>query len=685
MWPTYKASNLEKEEAAALAKAKQAKSKADSINIMEAFYNKHGEELASAKDNRLKLGLDLRGGMYVTMEVDIVKMLEESAVQESRDEIFEEVIKATHNEVKTSEEPTLDVFLRNFKKIAEPKGKSLISYFEIGNIKDATNEKIIADLRAKSNDAIEQAQEIIRQRIDKFGVSEPTIQLQGSNRVMVELPGVKDQAEMRKLLEATARLEFKLVRNNQDIVKAFKKIDDYLANKSSHNSAVPKVDSVKSDTNLAVAAKTEKVSDKKAKKSDLASAKDTTKVDTSRKDSAKNPNDPYAGLSKEAAAKKYMHDHQFTRLFATFFAPEKRNPQPVDYTTVEYPSGDYFFKIMRDSIPKLNEMLERHDIQQLIPFDLQLAVSAKGDNPNEGSKIKSKEVFDLYCLLKENQFKNGSKVTDANKNVDPTTNQWVVNMQMNDEGAENWARVTGANVGKRIAIVLDGKVFSAPNVINKITGGNSQITGMANAKEAHMLEIILKAGAMQAPVKIMEERVIGASLGDDSIAKGWTASGIAIALVFIFMLMYYAKGGLIANLAVIINVVMIITILTSLKGTLSMPGIAGIILTIGMAVDANILIFERVREELLRGKSNRAAIDEGFHKAMSAVIDTHVTTFITGLILYFMGSGFIQGFALTLMVGILTTLFTAILVSKAMINLTMPEGTSPYNFGQPTS
>jgi preprotein translocase subunit SecD len=234
---------------------------------------------------------------------------------------------------------------------------------------------------------------------------------------------------------------------------------------------------------------------------------------------------------------------------------------------------------------------------------------------------------------------------------------------------------------KRVAIVLDGRVYSAPVVQAKITGGHSQISGMANAEEAHLLQIVLKAGALKAPVTIVEERVVGPSLGQDSIDKGLMASIGAAILVILFMLVYYNAAGSIADLAVLINVLLILSVLAALGGTLTLPGIAGIILTMGMAVDANVLIFERIREELARGRSVRASIDEGFKKAMSAILDSNITTFLAGVVLYYFGSGAIQGFALTLMIGILGTLFTAILVTKAIIELTVGKSGS-MSFGQ---
>lgn len=673
LYPTFEVNRLEGLKAKAYNEAKKAKTPAESLAIMDKFKAEYGEKLSDAKEKGIKLGLDLRGGMYVTLEVDIVRLLEESAQKETLDDTFMEVIEKTKKDVVKSDEPTFDLFLKNFNAIARPKGKSLISYYDIGDLREVTEEKIIEKLKNDAASAIEQAQEVIRQRIDKYGVAEPNIQAQGTNRIVLELPGVKDETEMRSLLQTTARLEFKLLRNSDEIVNVFQKIDKMLAKKGSAKVEVAVVDSTVADTTQIAKTETAKADTTNVAKND------TTKADTTKK---KNPNNPYEGLSDDEARKKYKNDHKFTSLFITYFsAGEMQKLQPVDYVIENLPKGNYIFQIPKDSVDKFYEILNRPEVKVLIPSDLEIALSAKGNEmkTEKGAKF---EMLDLYVLKSEAELV-GDVITNANKNVDPTSNAWVVQMSMNAEGSEKWARITGANIGKRIAIVLDGRVYSAPNVQNKISGGSSQITGMANAKEANLLEIVLKAGALKAPVKIVEERIVGASLGEDSISSGMIAALIATIFVILFMIMYYAKGGLVADLAVIINIFLLISILASLKATLTLPGIAGIILTIGMAVDANILIFERIRDELAKGRTLRAAIDEGFKKAFSAILDSNVTTFITALILYYMGSGTIQGFALTLMIGICTTLFTAILVSREMIEIMISNGATSFNFGQP--
>jgi len=686
LYPSYNYSQLESKRAEYLQRASQAANPADSLAIMNEFKKNYGQEYQSAKENSLQLGLDLKGGMYVTMEVDVVKLLRETAQKEAIDETFDRVLEATEKESQTSDESVVDIFARKFNEIAKPEGKSLISYFDLGDISNATEEGILEELTNNADGAINQAQEVIRQRIDKYGVSEPNIQKQGSRRILLELPGVTDESQIRSLLETTARLEFKLVRSNAALVQSFQKIDNMLAEKQGNkpiSANATQTDSAKvTEQEVPAPSPSTEISSTEAadENKDVVEVADTN--DT-QEETKKDTTNPYEGLSETDAQNLYASKHPFTRMFVTFWVGDNKNGQmqPVSYDISSFPQqGNYYFRIHEDSLAKLKIMLTDPKIKSLLPFDTELAFQAKSE-ATESEKITG-QFLDFYGLKSEPEL-TGDVIIDAGKNVDPTTNSWVVNMSMNSDGSEKWASITGANVGKRIAIVLDGNVYSAPNVNSKISGGSSQISGMANAKEASLLEIVLKAGALKAPVKIIEEKVVGASLGDDSIASGINSTLVAFGLVVLFMMLYYSRAGLVADISLLINILVIFTILASLGGTLSLPGIAGIVLTLGMAVDANILIFERVREELNKGRSIRSAIDEGFSKAMSAIFDSNITTFMTGLILYYVGTGLIRGFALTLMIGILSTLFTAIMVSRSLIELQLSDGKNPsFSFGQ---
>lgn len=694
LWPTFRAWQLGSAEASY-------KRSSDTVGLAN-FKKIYGEDYDDAKAKRMKLGLDLQGGMYVTLEADVVKLLEESAQRETIDEIFNQVIAKTRRETESTDELVLDVFLRNFNQIARPQGRTLISYFDTGDLSDVSEEKIIQKLRANIDGAVDQAKEVISQRINKYGVSEPNIQKQGTRRIVLELPGVQNPEEMRQLIQTTARLEFKLVRNNQDIVRSFYKIDEYLKNQNQKGGAARNTAGetlAKGDTNLTKARPdntgigTDGVPDSSktattAKSTPAADSASVAKADSLKADStakavsaaAADTTNPYAGLSQDEMSRRYMADHPFTSLFYSAFM-NGENPVEINYIKDQFPEGEYFFRIPEVNLEKFRAYLSRPEIRRFIPTEYSIAVSAKSEGKNVR---KGQGVFDIYGLKADPEL-TGDVITDASATFDPSTNAPMVLMRMNSEGSERWARITGANIKKRVAVVLDSVVYSAPVVQAKITGGSSQITGSADIKEAQLLQIVLKAGALKAPVRIIEERIVGPSLGADSIRSGLRASLIAFALVVLFMILYYRTGGFVADIAVLINLLLMIAVLAGFKGTLTLPGIAGIILTVGMAVDANIIIYERIREELAAGRTLRAAVDEGFSLSLSAIIDSNITTFLTGLILFLLGTGPIQGFALTLMIGIGTTLFTAIFVSRAIIELMMANGATSLNFGQPST
>ncbi len=678
--PSYNASQLENKRLEFVEMAKKAKTPADSLAKLEEFAKLYGKDLYSAKSNQLKLGLDLRGGMYVTLEVDVVKLIEETALKTAKDETFMQVLEQTKKEAVASEEDVVDIFVKHFNAIARPKNKTLIKYFPVSDINDNPEERIIEKLRNDALDAIDQAQQVIRQRIDQYGVAEPNIQKIGSRRIILELPGVQNRDQMLELLKSTARLEFNLVKNSNAIAKAFYSIDKELARQEKLKKGI-NTDEAKTDSTVALAGDSTKAIDT----TKVAAVTDSTKTDTTKVDSAsiakKDTTDPYAGMSQEEASKAYLADHPFTTLFITeFYQEDGKKRDMVYYLNEMYPEGEYNFTIAKGAIPRIKEILRRPEIAKRIPAGVKFAFDAK---PRE---IKSKDgvdsVYQFYAITNE-PLLTGEVLTEAMQSFRPEDNSPVVNMTMNSEGANKWAKITEENKGNRIAIVLDDMVYSAPVVRDRITGGRSEISGMANVDEARLLEIILKAGALKAPVQIIEERIVGASLGDDSIKAGLTASLVGALLVILYMGLYYRKAGIIADIAVLMNVFLILTTLAALKGTLTLPGIAGIILTIGMAVDANVLIFERIREELHLGRSLRSAIDEGYKRAMSAIIDSNITTAFTALILLLLGTGPIKGFATTLLIGIIFTLFTAVTVTRAMIEILVSNKATEFDFGQP--
>jgi preprotein translocase subunit SecD len=322
-------------------------------------------------------------------------------------------------------------------------------------------------------------------------------------------------------------------------------------------------------------------------------------------------------------------------------------------------------------------MLKRPEVRAMIPEGRQIAFSANRRDPQD-----PESPYEMIVLKAEPELR-GEVVTDAIGTTDIQTGQPVVQMSMDLFGAERWAQITEDNVNKRVAVVLDSAVYSAPWIEEKIPGGHTRITGSADLKEAELLATVLKSGALKAPIRIIEERIVGPSLGQDQIDQGVNAVLFAALLVVLFMIVYYMFGGLVADIAVVINVFLTLAVLAAFQGTLTLPGIGALVLTIGMAVDANILIYERIREELALGKGLRHAVQLGYEKAFTAIIDSNITTFITGVILYSFGSGPIKGFALMLMIGIGATLFTAVFITRAVFMVILDRGVENINFGQP--
>lgn len=582
------------------------------------YLNANEADIRDVRAKRIKLGLDLQGGMRVVLEVDVLKMLEQIA--KNKDDQYTQILSEVEKESKTSDEPVINIFRRNF----ESRGIRLSRYY--GSLREE-NDVILKRLSEESEKAVDRAMEIIRNRVDQYGVSEPAIQKQGAQRVVVELPGVSNENEVRRLLQGTAQLEFKLMKDPDVIYKTMDAIDKYLASKGGISDTVS------------------------------GASRDTTKKEVSAL-AALQQKDSSASISEgQKTPEQLQKEHPFLFLAR----PDQKG------------NGEAY--VSENDKDKVNSILARPDVQRLIPADMGFYWSSKSAFINAGVKY-----FTLLGL-KKNAELTGNVIVDARATIDPTFNQAVVTMEMNNQGASDWARITGANINKRMAIVLDDAVFSAPVIRGKITGGRSQIEGMENIEEARLLEIILKAGALPAPVEIIEQRSVGPSLGEDSIQAGQNSFLYALILTVVFMIVYYRTGGIVANVALLFNVLFIFAILAAFQGTLTLPGIAGIVLTIGMAVDANVLIYERIREELGTHKVLRAAIEAGYEKAFSAIIDSNLTTFISGVVLYQFGSGPVQGFALTLMMGVMANLFTAIVITRVIFDIMIERGSTEINFG----
>ena len=572
----------------------------DSIKIAD-------PSILEARKKRVKLGLDLQGGMRVVLEVNTGKLLEKIA--NNPDDVFKKVLAESEKEAEKTDESVVDIVARKFQE----RGIRLSRYY--GTIRQDDAE-IIKDLKKSAEDAVTRAMEIIRNRVDQYGVSEPSISRQGTRRIIVELPGVAKEEEAKQLLQGTALLEFRLVKDADFTYPIMQRIDEVLA---------------------------------KRNKSGI---KDTISNETASADTTQNADTTAAAdTTKQLTKEEFQKQHPF-------FATAVLNPQS------QY--ADAY--VSQEDRNKIEYWLSLPEVQKVIPDNVEFVFSAK-PLKNQGNK----KIYVMYLVNKTPEL-TGGVVTNAQANLDPNSSTPIVNMEMNSEGATDWARITGANVGKRIAIMLDGVVFSAPSVRGKIPGGRSQIEGMENLDEAKLLEIVLKAGALPAPVDVIEERIVGPTLGQDSVSSGFSSALIGYLAVGIFMIFYYRQAGTIAALTVVLEILFILGFLAGFQATLTLPGIAGIVLTIGMAVDANVLIIERIREELATGKTLKASIDSGFSRAYSAIIDSNITTFITGIILYQFGTGPVQGFALTLMIGIGATLFGALVISRLVMDILTARG-----------
>jgi SecD/SecF fusion protein len=566
-------------------------------------------EIAKNREKRIKLGLDLQGGMRVVLEVNTASLLEKLA--RNPDDIFKTTLNEAQREAETSDESVVDILGRKFAE----KGIRLSRYF--GTIRQDDAE-IMSGLKDDTEDAVTRAMEIIRNRVDQYGVSEPSIQRQGSRRIIVELPGVSREEEAKQLLQGTALLEFRIVRDPDFTFPIMEKIDEVLAGK---------IDITKELSEIEETIEGEETVD-------TTSAAEDTLID-----------------DQELTEEEFRQRHPFFSI--ALIDPQGR-------------TADAY--VRADERNKLEYLLSRPEVQKVIPNNVEFVFHARPIGIQDGQ-----DIFVMYLVNKTPEL-TGGVITDAVATIDPTTSAPVVSMTMNSEGATEWSRITGANVGKRIAIMLDGAVFSAPSVRGKIPGGRSQIEGMADLQEANLLEIVLKAGALPAPVDIIEERTVGPSLGQDSVRSGLTSVIIGYILVGLFMIFYYQRSGTISAAALTFSILFILGVLAGFNATLTLPGIAGIILTIGMAVDANVLIFERIREEMATGKTVKASIDSGFSRAYSAIIDSNITTFFTGIILYQFGTGPIQGFALTLMIGIAASLFSALVVGRLIFDMMASRG-----------
>jgi SecD/SecF fusion protein len=581
-----------------------------------------------AKQREIPLGLDLKGGMNVTMEISLTELVRNLA-NNPADVNFNTALRNAESRLKESRQDFISLFGEEFEKVSP--GAPLAPFFATKensqNIKiNASNADVLAFLTKESNSAIERSFNILRTRIDKFGVTSPNIQLQeGSNRILIELPGVSDPVRVRKLLQGSAKLEFWETYDNTEIYPLLENANKLAASTIKPTATADTTKAAPESSKLAALGKT-----------------DSTKKDTK------------LAQDKAALAKQ-------NPLFALL---SPATYQGENGQTALRPGPVVGFVAQKDTA-KVNALLSSPAIKSIIPASIKLFWGVKP--VSEESK-----VFELYAIkvskVDGSPALGGDVISDARDDFDQRGNPEVV-MVMNSEGAREWKSITALasadpNNKKSVAIVLDNNVYSAPTVQGEIPNGVSSISGSFKVEDTKDLANVLKAGRLPAPAKIVEEAIVGPSLGEAAINAGLTSSLVGLIVVLVFMMFYYNRAGTVANIAVFVNVFFLMGVLASLGAVLTLPGIAGIVLTLGMAVDANVLIYERVREELEHGKSIRLAIADGFKHAMPSILDSQITTFLTGIILYVFGNGPILGFATTLMIGIITSLFTSIFISR---------------------
>lgn len=584
-----------------------------------------------AKEREIPLGLDLKGGMNVTMEISLSEMVRNLA-NNSTDANFNAAIRNAEKATAEGDKDFISAFGREYEKLSP--NSRLATIFATkensANLKiDADNKAVLDFLRKAADGAIDLSFNILRTRIDKFGVTSPNIQKQqGTNRILIELPGVTDPDRVRKLLQGSAKLEFWETYDNSEIFGLLQNVNSILAS------------SVKStDTTKTTAAQD-------TSKSKLAAL---GKKDSNATDSA--------AIKSKLQAEQAKQNPLFALLNPATF-------QGQDGQTNLQPGPVVGYAALKDTA-KINAYFSSTAVRAVIPQNIKLYWGVKAIS--EESK-----VFELYALKTSNlaggPALEGDVISDARSDYDQRGNPEVV-MVMNADGARSWRTITAAasanpNNKRSIAIVLDNLVYSAPTVQGEIPNGISSISGSFKIEDTQDLANVLKAGRLPAPAKIVSDYVVGPSLGAASISAGLLSTIAGIIFILIFMGMYYSTAGLVANIALLVNLFFLMGVLASLGAVLTLPGIAGIVLSLGMSVDANVLIYERIREEIAEGKSIRLAITEGFRKAMPSILDSNITTFLTGVILYIFGQGPIVGFATTLMIGIITSLFAAIFISR---------------------
>ena len=580
-------------------------------------------------ETKIGLGLDLKGGMNVILEISVPDVVETLADHKT-DVAFTKAMEQARAEEEKSQDDFITLFINAYHKNAP--GHKLAEIFATQQLQGKVNPQssdaeVEKAIRAEVSAAIDNSFNVVRTRIDKFGVVQPNIQkLEGQEgRIMVEMPGISEPERMRKLLQGSANLEFWETYNAQEIIPYLVQLDSQLANGGEGETKADTTAAAKADTTAAV---------KEAPKSKFQIKKDTKKADVK------------ATPEAQLAAAKKQHP-----LLAMLQTTNGNSLALVGYASV------------RDTAA-INKLIYSKLAKQVLPSDVKLLWGAK---PADGLSVKN--IFELYALKVTTTTGRapleGDVITDAKDQFDQVTGQPQVSMSMNTDGARRWAALTKANIDKAIAIVLDGVVYSAPRVNGEITGGQSSITGSFTIEDTKDLANTLKSGRMPAPARIVQEEVVGPTLGAQSIQQGVISFVIAFIVLMVYMvLMYSFVPGMLANCALLVNLFFTLGILTSFQAALTMSGIAGMVLSLGTAVDANVLIYERTKEELKAGKGIKEAVAAGYSNAFSAIFDSNFTSLLTGIILYAFGTGPIRGFATTWMIGIVCSFFSAVYLTR---------------------
>ena len=598
-----------------------------------------GYTLKECREMEISLGLDLKGGMNVVLELNVADVIR-SLSNNNQDENFNKALDLAYENQATSQKDFIDLFAEEYKKLDN--GARLSAIFSTFELKDkitpqSSDAQVIAVLKEELKSAIDNSFNVLRTRIDRFGVVSPNIQrLETAGRILVELPGVKEPERVRKLLQGSANLEFWETYNLPEIYQQLVAADNMLAT------------ILKSDDTAAVGSDTTAIEATEEVVADNAAAETTNDADSLLAKIGEDKPEAQAAKSMEEFAKQHP-------LFAVL---------QINQYNGQLAPGPVVGIADKKDIAKINEYLNMKQVKDILPRNLSLKWGVKAIDEKE-------QYFYLYAIKMTNRdgtpALGGDVVTDANADFvqQAGRSEQQVSMTMNAEGAKAWARLTKENIGKAVAIVLDDMVYSAPNVQVEITGGRSQITGHFTPEEAKDLANVLKSGKMAASVHIVQEDVVGPSLGQEAINSGVISFVLALILLMFYMCAFYGVlPGLIADGALVLNIFFTMGILASFQAVLTLPGIAGMVLTLDMAVDANVLIYERTKEELRAGKSLNKAIADGYSNAFSAIFDSNLTSIITGVVLFYFGTGPIRGFATTMIIGLFASFLTAVFLTR---------------------